>query len=168
MKKYTRLNMKEREEISRYLALNYSARNIARILNRSTSTVSREILRDKMTKFTYRASMAHWHARKVASIQRKKPKLEVNTHLRDYVIKCLEDRWSPEQIAKSLIFEYPNNMTMRVSHETIYAYLYVKPRGLLKKRLISFLRRRHKNRRSKSKNRKPSNPIQEYISGRAI
>ena len=164
MKKYTKLNMKEREEISRYLALNYSVRNIALMLNRYASTISREIRRTQMTKLTYRASTAHQHARRMASIQRKQPKLQVNSRLRDYVIKCLEDRWSPEQIAKSLVFEYPNDMTMRVSHETIYTYLYVRSRGLLKKRLIAFLRRRHKNRRSRNKSRKRSNPIQNYIS----
>ena len=36
-------------------------------------------------------------------------------------------RWSPEQITKWLVTAYPDDATMRVSHETIYAYLYVLP-----------------------------------------
>lgn len=164
MRQYTRLNISEREEISRHLALNDSIREIAQIFNRSASTISREIRRADMTLSSYRASAAHRDATQKALFQKKQPKLEVNPCLRTYVIKKLRDRWSPKQIAKSLIFDYPNDMSMRVSAETIYAYLYVRPRGRLKRRLTAFLRQRHKNRRSHGKDRKSTNPIQDYIS----
>jgi IS30 family transposase len=164
MFQYIRLTIIEREEISRNLTLNIPIRQIAQILNRSTSTISREIRRINMTQSSYRASVAHQDARRKASIPRKQPKLGGNSPLRTYVITKLEEHWSPEQIAKSIISEYPDDMSMRISHETIYAYLYVRPRGLLKKRLIAFLRRRHKNRRSRDRNRKPTNPIQDYLS----
>jgi IS30 family transposase len=164
MKQYNRLNMTEREEISRYLALNHSIRWIALALGRSASTVSREIRRVNMTKPTYRASKAHQNAQQMALIRKKPLKLETNDRLLNYVTHHLQDHWSPEQIAKSLFFEYPNDMSMHISAETIYAYLYVRPRGLLKKRLVAFLRQRHKNRRSIGKKRKATNPIQDYIS----
>jgi IS30 family transposase len=55
-------------------------------------------------------------------------------------------------------------MNMRVSHETIYAYLYVHPRGYLKRRMVKQLRRKHINRRVQNKNRQKSYPIQDYVS----
>ena len=55
-------------------------------------------------------------------------------------------------------------MDMHVSHETIYAYLYIRPRGSYKRKLIANLRQRHINRRIKNKERKKSSPIQDYVS----
>ena len=52
----------------------------------------------------------------------------------------------------------------RISHESIYAYVYVHPRGMLKRRLTQTLRRKHKNRRERDKDRRKCNPIQDYIS----
>ena len=165
MKYYNRLSMSEREEISRYLALGYSLRGIGRALNRSASTISREVRSDHMSACSYRAVAAHRRARRLASMQRIQPKLEKNIKLRNYVLRCLtKKRWSPQQIAKSLALQYAKDMSMRVSSETIYAYLYARPRGLLKKRLIRFLRQRHKNRRIRRKDRKTTYPIQEYVS----
>jgi len=69
----------------------------------------------------------------------------------EFVKGHLELRWSPEQIAKRLKFLYPNNMQMRVSHETIYAYIYIHPRGMLKRRLVKQLRRKHANRKAHNK-----------------
>jgi IS30 family transposase len=52
----------------------------------------------------------------------------------------LEERWSPQQIAARLVRDYPNDATMRVSHETIYRSLFVQARGALRKELTSCLR----------------------------
>lgn len=77
-----------------------------------------------------------------------------------YLIQKL---WTPEQIAKRLKIVYPSDMDMRISHETIYSYLYILPRSTLKKELISSLRRKHVNRRSR-KTRQKTAPIQDYLS----
>ena len=52
---------------------------------------------------------------------------------------------------------------MRISHEAIYTYLYVLPRGTFKRELIRYLRRRHRFRRPR-KMRLSSRPIQDLIS----
>ena len=52
---YTRLTIKEREEISRMLASNQSLRCIAKKLNRSPSSISRELHRNKVSAWSYRA-----------------------------------------------------------------------------------------------------------------
>lgn len=154
MKKYHRLSFQEREEISRGLARDESYRDIAHHLGRYASTVSREIEKRKMTKETYRAASAHENARRKAKKRRVgKRKLATNNSLYVYLREKLEMRWSPVQIAKRLIREYPNNMAMRISPEAVYAYLYVVPRGTLKKHLLSRLRQQHKYRRKHQKNK---------------
>ena len=48
--------------------------------------------------------------------------------------------WSPEQIAKRLPVEFPDDESMRISHEAIYQALYVQGRGALKRELVACLR----------------------------
>jgi len=49
-------------------------------------------------------------------------------------------RWSPQQIAARLVCDYPDDLSMRVSHETIYRTLFVQARGALRKELTNCLR----------------------------
>jgi IS30 family transposase len=91
-------------------------------------------------------------------------KLDNNIPLREVVLYYLAKNWSPEQIAKRLIILYPNDMIMRVSHETIYSYLYILPRGALKREVVSCLRRHHLHRRKKNKDRQELGSIQDYLS----
>ena len=65
-------------------------------------------------------------------------KLELCGELRRVVQEQLEDGYSPEQIAGWLRLAYPDNGSMRVSHETIYRALYVQARGSLKRELTIF------------------------------
>jgi IS30 family transposase len=48
--------------------------------------------------------------------------------------------WSPEQIANRLAVEFPDDESMRISHEAIYQALYVQGRGALKRELVACLR----------------------------
>ena len=48
--------------------------------------------------------------------------------------------WSPEQIANRLPLEFPDDETMRISHEAIYQSLFVQGRGALKRELVTCLR----------------------------
>jgi transposase, IS30 family len=48
--------------------------------------------------------------------------------------------WSPEQVASRLPVDFPDDESMRISHEAIYQTLYVHSRGALKRELVASLR----------------------------
>lgn len=64
----------------------------------------------------------------------------MNARLCRAVERGLEDKWSPQQISARLLYEYPEDPEMRVSHETIYKTLFIQARGALRKELASCLR----------------------------
>jgi transposase, IS30 family len=150
-RKYRRLSAAEREEMSRGLAQGETYSAIAQRLGRKPSTVSREIGRNSGVT-GYRAFSAGQRAKEsAASRKRGKRRLGQNAPLRVYVIVKLTARWSPEQIAVRLERAYPRDTAMRISHEAIYQYIYVLPRGELKKTLIHALRQARAYRRTKRK-----------------
>ncbi len=147
IREYRRLSGPERERISRWLVKRKKMRWIARKLRRAPSTISREIGAGSKNRWTYRVMIAEKRARRNARKRKKgKHKLALNARLRRYVHEKLRLHWSPEQIVKSLMREYPGSKTMRVSAEAIYSYLFVLPRGELKRELLECLRRKHKRR----------------------
>ena len=164
MIKYQRLMFTEREEISRYLASNLSIRAISSALRRSPATISREIKRSCWDRKFYRAIGGQKYALNQRHQTSLKRKLDTNIQLRDFTMyHLIKKRWSPEQVANRLKVMYPNNMDMRISNESIYSYLYVYPRSLLKKEIIANLKLHHINRRHR-KTRQQSGPIQDYLS----
>ena len=69
--------------------------------------------------------------------------------LRELVAITLVLDWSPEQISGRLKMQYPEDESMRVSHESIYRSLFIQARGALKKELIQHLRAHRRIRRSR-------------------
>jgi IS30 family transposase len=65
----------------------------------------------------------------------------------------LRQDWSPEQIAGWLKIGFPDDETMRVSHETIYLTLFIQARGALKRELVAHLRRTRSVRRPRTASR---------------
>ncbi len=168
------LGFAEREEIALLRAEGKGVRGIARSLDRSPSTISRELRRNAATRngrLEYRASVAQWHAEQRAK-RPKTAKLVANERLREYVHERLagevkrpdgtrasgpqvpwkgrrhgrrKDRrwgraWSPEQIAGRLVLDFPDDRSMRISHEAIYQSLFVQGRGALARELTACLR----------------------------
>ncbi len=141
------LTLTEREDISRGIAAKLSIRTIATKLDRSPSTVSREINRNGGY-YRYRAAQAE----QVAWNRAKRPKrckLVCHKPLSQIVAKKLQAQWSPQQIAGWLKREYPGDEGSHVSHETIYRTLFIQSRGALKKELLQHLRTKRVMRRSK-------------------
>lgn len=141
------LTLTEREDISRGIAAELSIRTIATKLDRSPSTVSREINRNGGY-CRYRAVQAEQAAWDRAK-RPKRCKLACHKPLSQIVAKKLQVQWSPQQIAGWLKREYPGDEGSHVSHETIYRTLFIQSRGALKKELLQHLRTKRVMRRSK-------------------
>jgi IS30 family transposase len=141
------LTLPEREDISRGIASGSSIRETARRLDRAASTVSREVTRHG-GRPVYRAHEADDQAWESA-LRPKKCLLALHPRLRDVVASKLILDWSPEQVSGWLKTHYPDDESMRVSHETIYRSLFIQARGVLKKELMDHLRSKRRMRRSR-------------------
>ena len=133
------LAQQERELIADMLRAEESIRAIGRALGRNASSISREIKRNSHPKLGYQPYGAH-RAATAARARPKDSKLAEPGELRDYVKTRLLTRWSPEQISKLLIKEFPDDGQMRVTPETIYQALYFQARGGLKREVKEALR----------------------------
>jgi transposase, IS30 family len=153
------MTYEEREEIQDGVARQESIREIARRLGRHPTTVMREINRNGWCRGRYRARYrfgAQWrggwdpkpryrartaHGRAHERARRWAPgKLATNQRLRDEVQTRLQDQHSPTQIAQRLAMDFPDDVEMRVSHETIYQAIYVQGKGNLRRELHTCLR----------------------------
>lgn len=144
---YSRLSDDEREEVSRGLAAGETQARIAVRLRRNPATISREITRNSSLT-GYRAFSAGRRAKAAASSRRGgMRRLLQDEPLRAYVLAGLRRRWSPREIVRRMEMQYPQDERMRISHEAIYQYIYVLPRGSLKQELTRALRQERKHRR---------------------
>jgi IS30 family transposase len=137
-----RLTLAEREEIACLRAAGDGVRAIARALGRDPSTISRELRRNCGYRGKYRASTAQQRADHNARAggRARRAKLATNLRLRMEVQTRLRKHHSPEQIARRLREDYPDDPEMWVSHETIYQSIYVQGRGGLRRELAVCLR----------------------------
>jgi IS30 family transposase len=145
-----RLSYRERCRIEDLLDAQWSPAAIARDLGRARSTVIREIAAHRRARGgRYHAENAQSQA-DAAARRPKAAKLATNLPLRREVQDRLIKHHSPEQIARRLREEFPNEPEMWVSHETIYLTLFVQARGALKRELATHLRTRRMKRRPRA------------------
>jgi len=145
------LTFKDREKIESSLCKGFSYTNTAERVHCHTSTVSREIARGTDSQGIYRAVYAHKKATSRIRLRKLgKRKILQQQPLQEKVHAGLKEKWSPFQIAKTLKETYTDS-AMHISHEAIYQYVYVLPRGSLKKTLVEGLRRSHKYRHTQRK-----------------
>ena len=158
---YGHLTADDRNVIQRGLNAGRSRRVIARELGRSASTVSREVLRGRWGE-TYDAAAGGAEARKRRRGRRRK--LCEGSALLGEVRRSLWQSGSPEQVAGRLKRLHPHDKGQRVSHETIYAYIYAEPRGELRKSLIPALRQSHKRRLPRSRGQDRRGQLRAMVS----
>jgi len=140
---YKHFSKDERNEISILLKKGYSIRDIALVLKKNHSSVSREIKRGRVNG-AYDPKKAHHKA----YVKRKYSKycgMKVvdKLWLEAYVEKRMKVGWSPEQISGRMKVDG----LVPLSHETIYRFIY--KRIKLGDKLQQYLR--HKNRKYKSR-----------------
>ncbi|MGY3446041.1 IS30 family transposase [Bradyrhizobium sp. USDA 4473] len=119
---YEQLSLDERCEIARLSANGSSVRQIAAALDRSPSTISRELNRNSGAQVGYKPSYAQqqMRARRWTGVR-----LEREPGLRRAVLERLGQGWSPEQVAGRLAREHGRKV---ISHETIYRFIYAQIR----------------------------------------
>ena len=106
-KKYKRLSFQERVIIETLLSENRSKSFIAEKINRSRSTITREVNKwVQKPGEKYKAKLAHWYAEDDFLNKRNNDKIGTFKKLRFYVYKGLLKAWSPEQIAGRIKLEY--------------------------------------------------------------
>ena len=132
------LTIEDREEIVVGLSKGETFVAIALRIGKSPSCVSREVAANGGRQ-DYRAWGGYLRAAERA--RRPKPtKFAACPRLVAEVTEGLEELWSPEEIARRLRVDHPDDPMMRVSHETIYQSLYVQGRGELRRELARCLR----------------------------
>jgi len=142
---YHHLSEKERYIIS-HLQYSFSIREIARRLGRHHSTISREFKRakDRHPWTTYYYDWSH----PLALERRQRPRhlrRQSNRRLVAYVESKLRLEWSPDEISNRIRIDYPDDDQMRISHETIYRWVYLD--SSVDGTLYQSLRRKRKKRR---------------------
>jgi len=115
---YQQLCLDDRCEIARLFANGSSVRQIAAALDRSPSTISRELKRNRGARVGYKSSYAD---RQTRARRWKGSRLEREERLRAAVIERLASGWSPEQIAGRLEREQGRKV---ISYESIYRFIY--------------------------------------------
>lgn len=165
VKKHRRLTYKERVIIQTLLNENKTKAYIANRLNRSRSTISREVnkLGDN-PKVDYDAYLAHWYAKEDYLSKRNFDKISNYKQLKIFVYKGLLSQWTPEQIAGRIKELYPNDPIMTISHEAIYRHIYTRPQASLNKKLIKLLVRKKTRRRPPKKRRDTGSKIINQVS----
>ena len=176
-KTYQQLSIEERTMIQTQLEMGIRPAAIAVGLNRSASTLSRELRRNGWTRRKahpdpgrppvaggYRAEAAHRRAQACTVTPRVERRLRPGTALRKQVLRYLKAGYSPEQIAGTLATVHPDHPSLQVSHETIYTAIYAMPRGALRTEVIGWLRFGQAKRRPRARGEDRRGKIPDMVS----
>lgn len=152
MRDYNRITPKERCQIELLYRKHQGYSEIAKALNRPRCTIKREI--DRGLYFNTGYYIAE-HAQMIADIKKRckrvDPKLLINRPLLFYVYRGLLNGLTPDQISNRIKLDYPDNALMRISHESIYVYIYQRTKPKLRSKLIALLPQSRPVRQGKSK-----------------
>ncbi|MBR7743950.1 IS30 family transposase, partial [Phycicoccus sp. BSK3Z-2] len=172
-----RLSFEERELVEEMLAAGHSRAEIARATGRARSTICREVARNHRGVGGTQAGRPGLrpYAARIAQVRtedrarRPKPtKLSRHRVLAATVQAWLggSQRMSPQQVSHRLRVVFPDDGSMRVSHETLYTELYVQGRGSLRKDLHTALRTGRARRAPRTGATRPRVPGELLIANR--
>jgi IS30 family transposase len=158
-----RLSFEERERIFVGIARGESDSEIGRALGRHRSTIGREIKRSCSDRRRYGLFASERRSRERAR-RPKTRKLAGSARLLAEVERGLVEGWSPEQISARLRSDFPDDLEMRISHETIYLSLYVQSRGELRRQLAAHLRTGRVRRQAQGRELRKRGQIVDMVS----
>jgi IS30 family transposase len=142
-RRYRQLQPEDRVTMASLLQFNHSLRDIATVLKRSPSTISREKRRNSdmnvpaVVHSPYASASAQSKCRQRRRAGRPLVKLHTDRPIFEVVRRLLGLRWSPEQIALTLAALYTKGHGYRVSTETIYNCIYAQPVGELEREMVA-------------------------------
>jgi len=130
---YTHITSSNRNELSALLRAKTKQKEIAKLLGKHRITIWRELTRNKgenkkyhakkaKDKTTDRQVLAHSQQRKIKNSQ----------WLRNYIVRKIKKRWSPEQIAGRIKKKWPNDKSRHIGKDSVYKYIYVHRKNLVK------------------------------------
>jgi IS30 family transposase len=155
--RYGQLSLEERCKIAELQQAGHSIRQVAAALDRSPSSISRELKRNRGKQVGYKPAYAQEQA---AARRWKGSRLDRDAELRDLVLERLSRGWSPEQIAGWLT---RTKAATRISHESIYRFIYDQVRRTNDGSWRNYLpRARYKRRRR----RRSGRSVDDLIKGR--
>ena len=146
MSHYTHFTTEERELSRELKALGYSICQIAARLGRNKSSVSREFKRNSNKDGSYSAHAADDRYKQRRKRCGRKPMLQTDSPVKEYVIEKLSLDWSPDEISHRAKLD---KEAFSISYNTIYRAI---ESGVISKKLRNHLRIKHiKNRKAKAK-----------------
>lgn len=148
-RKYTQLNILEREQIAILSGQNKTQSEIAEKINRNQSTISREIRRNQpaIYKTQYSAIQSQKRSDERKKLSHQKIRLK-NVAIQKYTEDKLKEYYSPEIIAGRLKIDHPE---LKINHESIYLWIYTERKDLIKYLFTG--RKKRQKRKSGSKKR---------------
>lgn len=157
------LNFYDRQKLQYWLRTKMSLRDIAKIIRRTHSVLSKEINKNGCgDRNKYRADVAQRNYEKRKHKQRA-GKLDKHPELKEYVEEKIKEDWSPDEIAGRLKKHPPDHLNgLNISHESIYYWVYEKSEK--EKRLYKHLRTNRPKRRTQGKRKSSKITIQSRIS----
>jgi len=156
---YGQLGLEERCRIAELHQAGHSVRQIAAALDRSPSSISRELKRNRGKQVGYKPTYAQEQA---AARRWKGSRLERNAELRTFVLDRLKLGWSPEQIAGALRRQ---KAATTISHESIYRFIYAQIRRTNDGSWRNYLpQAKHKRGRRRRPSRSPADCIKGRVS----
>lgn len=157
-----RLSLPERIKIECGIGAGHSFTAIAKTIERPICTVSREVSRNG-GRSSYQAIIAEMRACK-QSLRPKEPKLNQNPRLCAIIEgKINKEKWSPEQTARRLRRDFPEDPAMHISHETIYKHVFLQARGTFRKQLAVDIRSGKTQRRPRGANRPAKTVVKDMV-----
>ena len=126
---YTHITREDRISLAALRRVNTSITDIAKILNKDKSSISRELSRNKTNNksgYDVRDAEVFVKERRIKANKRFK-KLENNAKLRNRVLGKIKIYWSPEEISGRLKIEGIN-----IGKDSIYKYIYTNKKDLIK------------------------------------
>jgi IS30 family transposase len=133
---YQHITSSQRNELSVLLRAKTKQKEIAKLLKKHRVTIWREKKRNRKKYKKYHAG----HAKEIVEqkqikAHRQQRKIEHNSWIRNYVVKKIKRRWSPEQIAGRIKEKWPDAKNRQIGKDSIYKYIYE-----FRKDLVKYLR----------------------------